>query len=83
MNWLNLRTIFFQLLVFLVQWLLMILGFYLLVAVIAPSRIFDTSYPFERFIDAALKALIAFLMSVFWLFVWDRQVRIFFYNKRR
>ncbi len=80
---LNGRTIVLQFSVFLTQWLLMIIGFYLLAMVIAPLRVVDTAFAFERYLDSALKGVIGVLMSVSWLYLWDRQVRVFFYRKNR
>ncbi len=80
---LNGRTTTLQFLVFLTQWLLMIIGFYLLAIVIAPLRVVEPTLAFGRYLDAALKAVVALLMSVFWLYLWDRQVRVFFYRRNR
>ncbi len=80
---LNSRTIVLQFVVFLIQWSLMIVGFYILAFEIAPFRVVDPTFAFERYFDAALKAVVGLLMSVFWLYVWDRQVRVFFYRKNQ
>ncbi len=77
----NRRTIALQFFIFAVQWGLMVLGFGVLAAEVAPTRLVPSSVPFERVFDALVKAVIAVLMSVFWLFVWDRQVRVFIYRK--
>ncbi len=61
----------------------MIAGFGLLAIVIAPAQIFPSSIASYRYVEAGLKALIALVMSIFWLFVWDRQVRFLFYRRDR
>ena len=61
----------------------MIGGFWLLATVIASSRFLPPRIENTRYVDAAIKGLVALVMSVFWLLVWDRQVRFFFYRKRR
>lgn len=76
----NQRAIALQLLIFVVQWGLMIVGFGILALVIAPLRI-PTDASLGRFFDAGLKALIAVVLSTSWLFIWDRQVRVYFYRK--
>ncbi len=80
---LNGRTTVLQFAVFLTQWLLMIIGFYLLAIVIAPLKVVEPTFAYERYLNAALKAFVALLMSVFWLYIWDRQVRVFFYRKNQ
>jgi hypothetical protein len=81
MKELNQRAIALQLLVFVTQWGLMIIGFGILALVVAPLRI-PTDPSLGRYFDAAAKALIALVLSVSWLFIWDRQVRLYFYGKR-
>ncbi len=61
----------------------MIVGFGLLAVEIAPTRLVPPSVTYDRYLDAVVKAVIAVVMSVFWLFVWDRQVRLFFYRRER
>ncbi len=61
----------------------MLCGFYLLAEVIAPVRLFGSTFEFGKYVDAALKALAALLMSVTWLLLWDRQVRFLFFRKDR
>ncbi len=61
----------------------MIAGFGLLSVVIAPAKIFPSSIASYRYLEAGLKAIIATVMSIFWLFVWDRQVRFLFYRRDR
>jgi hypothetical protein len=71
----NARILGIQMLIFLVQWTLMILGFGLLTQFIATTRLIPSYVSYDRVLDSALKAGIALVMSVFWLYVWDRQVR--------
>jgi hypothetical protein len=70
-----------QLVVFVTQWGLMIIGFGILALVVAPLRI-QTDPSLGRYFDAAAKALIALVLSISWLFIWDRQVRMYFYRRR-
>jgi len=78
---LNQRTVALQLLVFVTQWGLMIIGFGILAVVVAPLRLqLDPSL--GRYFDAGVKAMIALVLSISWLFIWDRQVRLYFYRKR-
>jgi hypothetical protein len=78
---LNQRAVALQLIVFLTQWGLMIIGFGILAVVVAPLRLqLDPSL--GRYFDAAAKAMIALVLSISWLFIWDRQVRLYFYRKR-
>ena len=81
MTQLNQRAIALQLIVFVTQWGLMIIGFAILALVIAPLRV-QLSPSLGRYFDAAVKAMIALVLSIFWLFIWDRQVRVYFYRKR-
>jgi len=76
------KTVALQFLVFLTQWTLMIAGFGLLATEVAPSRLLPAGIENARYADAAIKGLVALVMSVFWLLVWDRQVRFFFYRKK-
>ena len=70
-----------QLIVFVTQWGLMILGFGILALLVAPLRLqLDPSL--GRYFDAGVKAMIALILSISWLFIWDRQVRLYFYRKR-
>jgi len=78
---LNQRAVALQLLVFGTQWGLMIIGFGILAVVVAPLRLqLDPSL--GRYFDAGAKAMIALVLSISWLFIWDRQVRLYFYRKR-
>jgi hypothetical protein len=77
---LNQRAAALQLLVFITQWGLMIFGFGILAVVIAPLHLqLDPSL--GRYFDAGAKAMIALVLSISWLFIWDRQVRLYFYRK--
>ncbi len=76
----NQRAIALQLFVFLTQWALMIIGFGILALLVAPLRLTDLTV--GRYFDAAVKAALALVLSVSWLFIWDRQVRLYFYRKR-
>ena len=81
MKGLNQRAITLQLIVFITQWALMIIGFGILALVVAPLHIqLDPSL--GRYFDAAVKGMIALLLSISWLFIWDRQVRLYFYRKK-
>ncbi len=75
----NQRAIALQLFVFVTQWALMIIGFGILALLVAPLRLTDLSV--GRYFDAAVKAMIALVLSASWLFIWDRQVRLYFYRK--
>ncbi|TMI28659.1 hypothetical protein E6H19_08740 [Candidatus Bathyarchaeota archaeon] len=77
----NQRAVALQLLVFATQWGLMIVGFGILALVVAPLRI-QSDPSLGRYFDAAVKAMIALVLSISWLFIWDRQVRLYFYRKR-
>ena len=70
-----------ELVVFVTQWGLMIIGFGILALIVAPLRI-QSDPSLGRYFDAAAKALIALVLSISWLFIWDRQVRMYFYRKR-
>lgn len=76
----NRRALAYQVLIFSIQWALMMVGLSILSSFIAPGKILEQSMPFGRFFDAGLKALVALCLSVIWLFLWDRQVRFFFYR---
>lgn len=76
----NKRTIALQFFIFAVQWGLVLLGFGLLALDLAPTRLVPISIPY---LDAMVKAMIALVMSIFWLYVWDRQVRLLIYRRER
>ncbi len=67
--------------IFSAQWLLMIFGFGLLVVVLAPARLVPSYVAYDRYLDSTVKAGAALGMSVFWLYVWDRQVRRLVYKE--
>ena len=77
------RIVTLQFLVFLVQWALMLSGFYLLALVVAPAKLVGSTFEFGKYVDAGLKALVALSMSVFWLFIWDKQVRTLLFRKEK
>jgi hypothetical protein len=78
---LNQRAVALQLIVFVTQWGLMIAGFGILALIVAPLRI-QSDVSLGRYFDAAVKAMIALILSISWLFIWDRQVRLYFYRRR-
>jgi hypothetical protein len=78
---LNQRAVALQLLVFITQWGLMIIGFGILALIVAPLQI-QSDPSLGRYFDAAAKAMIALVLSISWLFIWDRQVRLYFYRNR-
>lgn len=82
MNIMNRKAVSYQVLIFSTQWMLMLIGFGLLSQNIAPAKILDPNFPFGRYFDAGIKALVAMFLSVVWLFLWDRQVRALFYRKK-
>ncbi|OLD14647.1 MAG: hypothetical protein AUI50_01730 [Crenarchaeota archaeon 13_1_40CM_2_52_14] len=59
----------------------MIVGFGILALLVAPLRI-QVDPSLGRYFDAGVKAMIALVLSISWLFIWDRQVRLYFYRKR-
>ncbi len=79
----NKRVVAIQVLIFSIQWALMFIGFRLLAIMLAPTQLIPSDVPFERIIDSIVKAGIALVMSAFWLYVWDRQVRILIYRRER
>ncbi|HLE65009.1 MAG TPA: hypothetical protein VI816_02650 [Candidatus Bathyarchaeia archaeon] len=78
----NRKGVSYQVLIFSTQWMLMLIGLGLLSQNIAPAKILDPNFPFGRYFDASIKALVALFLSVVWLFLWDRQVRALFYRKK-
>ena len=81
MKRLNQRAVALQLLVFITQWGLMTIGFGILALIVAPLRI-QSDPSLGRYFDASAKAMIALVLSISWLFIWDRQVRLYFYRKK-
>ncbi len=67
--------------IFVSQWVLMIIGFGILTRYIAPLNLIPTDQTFGRLFDAGFKGLVALGLSVVWLFIWDRQVRSYFYRR--
>jgi len=80
-NGMNKPAVGYELVVFATQWGLMLLGFGILTKLVAPLNLLSPSLYLGLYFDAAAKALIALVLSVTWLFIWDRQVR--FYFRRR
>ncbi len=78
----NERAVAIQVLIFSIQWVLMLIGFGLLV-VLAHTQLIPSEMPFYEILDSTIKAGIALVMSSFWLYVWDRQVRILIYRRER
>jgi hypothetical protein len=78
---LNGRVVLYQYAIFVIQWALMIIGFWVLTKYIAPLNLIPPDQVYGRLFDAGLKGLVALGLSVVWLFIWDRQVRIYFYKR--
>ena len=76
----NRRAVGYELVVFVAQWSLMLFGFGILTKFVAPLNLLNPSLSLGLYFDAAAKALIALIFSVTWLFIWDRQVRIYFHR---
>lgn len=79
----NRRAVGYELVVFVTQWGLMLLGFGILTKLVAPLNLLNPSLSLNIYFDAAVKALIALILSVAWLFIWDRQVRLYFHQRAR
>jgi hypothetical protein len=79
---LKLKVVALQSLIFTVEWGLMLVGFGLISVLIVPYPIFPESGSIYRFLNAGLKALFGLMLSLVWLFVWDRQVRTLLYRGR-
>jgi peroxiredoxin family protein len=79
----NTRAVGYELVVFVTQWGLMLLGFGMLTRFVAPLNLLNPSLSLGLYFDAGAKALIALVLSVTWLFIWDRQVRLYFHRKAR
>jgi hypothetical protein len=79
---LKLKVVALQSLIFTVEWGLMLVGFGLISVLIVPYPIFPESGSIYRFLNAGLKALFGLMLSLVWLFVWDRQVRTLLYPGR-
>ena len=78
----KLKVVALQSLIFTVEWGLMLVGFGLISVLIVPYPIFPENGSIYRLLNAGLKALFGLMLSLVWLFLWDRQVRIFFYRRR-
>jgi hypothetical protein len=79
---LKLKVVASQSLIFTVQWGLMLVGFGLISVFLVPYPIFPETASIYRYLNAGLKALVGLMLSLVWLYIWDRQVRIFFYRRR-
>ncbi len=77
----NKRAVGYELVVFVSQWGLMLLGFGILTKFVAPLNLLNPSLSLGLYFDAAAKGLIALVLSVTWLFIWDRQVRVYFHTR--
>ena len=77
----NTRAIGYELVVFVSQWGLMLLGFGILTKLVAPLDLLNPGLSLGLYFDAAIKALSALVLSVAWLFIWDRQVRLYFHRR--
>ena len=79
----NNRAVGYELIVFVTQWSLMLLGFGILTKFVAQLNLLNPSLSLDLYFDAAVKGLIALILSVSWLFIWDRQVRLYFPRRAR
>lgn len=79
----NGRAVGYEVVVFVTQWGLMLLGFGILTEVVAPLNLLDPTLALGRYFDAGVKGLIALVLSVAWLFIWDRQVRLYFRRRTK
>ncbi|OLB70839.1 hypothetical protein AUI06_05700 [archaeon 13_2_20CM_2_52_21] len=79
----NKRAVGYELVVFVTQWGLILIGFGILTKLVAPLNLLDTTLSLGRIFDAGMKGLIALILSVAWLFIWDRQVRRYFQRRPR
>ncbi len=77
----NKRGVGYELVVFVTQWGLMLLGFGILTKFVAPLSLLNRSLSLGLYFDAAIKGLVALALSVTWLFIWDRQVRLYFHRR--
>ena len=78
----NVRAVGYEVVVFVTQWGLMLLGFGILTEIVAPLNLIDPALSLGRYFDAGVKGLVALVLSVAWLFIWDRQVRLYFQRRR-
>lgn len=79
----NVRAVGYEVVVFVTQWGLMLLGFGILTKIVAPLNLLDPTLSLGRYFDAAVKGLVALVLSVAWLFIWDRQVRLYFQRRTK
>jgi hypothetical protein len=61
----------------------MLLGFGLISVFLVPYPILPETGSIYRYLNAGLKAFVGLMLSLVWLFLWDRQVRIFFYRRNQ
>jgi len=76
----NARIVRTQILIFSIQWSLMLFGFALLAMYVRPATFVPSGFPFDHELNSILKGGIALVMSAFWLYIWDRQVRFLIYR---
>ena len=79
----NLRAVGYEVVVFVTQWGLMLLGFGILTEIVAPLNLIDPALSLGRYFEAGVKGLVALVLSVAWLFIWDRQVRLYFQRRTK
>ena len=79
----NVCAVGYEVVVFVTQWGLMILGFAILTEVVAPLNLLYPAFSLGRYFDAGVKGLVALVLSVAWLFIWDRQVRLYFRKRTK
>ena len=79
----NVPAVGYEVGVFVTQWGLMLLGFGILTEIVAPLNLIDPTLSLGRYFDAGVKGLVALVLSVAWLFIWDRQVRLYFQRRRK
>jgi hypothetical protein len=61
----------------------MLVGFGIISVFLVPYPIFPETGSIYRYLNAGLKALIGMILSLVWLFLWDRQVRTFFFGNKQ
>ncbi len=59
----------------------MLFGFGLIARFIAPRTLIPETTLVLRYLDAGVKAALGLILSMTWLFIWDRQVRAFFFSR--
>src|SRR5207247_11427359 len=76
----NIRAVGYELVVFVTQWGLMLLGFGVLTKFIAPLNLVSPSMSLALYFDAAAKQLIALVLSVTSVLIWDRPVTLYLHR---